>query len=376
MKTNKYYQYLFVFTFIAVLFTSCTKDDNERIEPEVTVNNYENGFFLIHEGWFGHGTGSLSFYNFETNKITDSVFQKENPDKGFEPSNSTLQYGTVFNGNLFLVSKVGGPVVVANAKTLKEVGRIPAQKGNDWRAFTGLDKNTGLLSSKDGIYIVNLNTMSANTKLVGINGQAGDMLKTDKYLFAQSQREDAIIYNLEDFSIKEKIKNVSLGFVQTPNKKVWYTSGKKLISINQENLQADTIELSFNTNHTFFAWYSSPMVASSKDDAVYIMANQSFGGGKAIYQYIDGDLSSLEKPFITTPINQSFYKNNLGYDKKHDEIITSTVQDGFGDNYTKNNLYFHNAQNGDLRKMIPFNKIKDSAGNDVSYFFTAMPVFH
>lgn len=377
MKSFNFKHLLLVATLFAIFFTSCKKDNlNSDLNPTEESSNYENGFFLIHEGWFGHGTGSISFYNYSTGEITDSVFQKENPDKNFEPKNSTVQYGTVFNANLYIVSKVGGPVVVANAKTLKEVGRIPAQQGSDWRAFTGIDENTGLLSSSDGIYKVNLKNMSTNLRLSSVSGQVGDLLKTDQYVFALSQKEGGIVYHIDDFSVAKKIEDVTLGFAQTPDKKVWYTTRNYLVNLDLETLKADSVELPFTPAGTWFTWYSSPLIASSTENAVYLLKSSGFGGGKELYKYIDGDASSLEKPFITTPEKQSFYKKNLGYDKNLDQIITTTVQDGYGANYAVNHLYFYDAKTGELKKIIPFNKKVDAEGNDVSYYFTAMPVFH
>ena len=374
---------------LSLLFLgACTKDPIEpKPEPETEPDpeepieesdpgKYSNGFFLIHEGWFGHGTGSVSFYDYETESLIDSVFQKENPDKDFEPTSSTVQYGAIFNGNLYVVSKVNGPVVVADAETLKEVGRIPSRQGYDWRAFVGVDENTGLLSSTDGIHIVNLQTMGLSGKLYGISGQTGDMLKTDKYVFALSQSNGAVAYYADDLSVARRIPGVTTGFAETPNGKVWYTSNEYLISLDGETLEADTVELPYKSNSTWFAWYPSPIIASSTEDAIYMQNAPMFGGGKEIYKYVDGEESSLNKPFITTPDKQSFYKKNLGYDAKLDQIVTTTVQDGYGANYAVNTLYFYDAKTGDLVKSMPFNKKVDEAGNDVSYFFTSMFVFH
>lgn len=380
MKQFNLKQLLLTISILSVLFTGCTKDAVEPTDPMVDpveeLGKYENGFFLIHEGWFGHGTGSVSYYDYTTGKITDSVFQKENPGKNFEPTSSTVQYGAIFNKNLYIVSKVNGPVVVADAKTLKEVGRIPAKKGNNWRAFTGIDENKGLLSSSQGVYIVNLKDMSVNLKLAGLSGQAGDMLKTNKHVFVHTQKEGSIVYNVEDLSIAHEIKDVSLGFVETPNKKVWFTTKNFLVNINTETFKADSIVLPFTPASTWSTWFSSPIIASTSENAIFLIKAPGFGGGKELYKYVDGDITSLEKPFIITAPMQSFYKKNLGFDKKQNQIVTTTIQDGYGANYAINNLNFYDAITGELKKTIPFNKKTDSEGNDVSYYFTAMPVFH
>jgi len=361
---------LFSVLFATLFFAGCQKDSDvlpdTELPPEEKDGTYSNGFFLVHEGWFGNGTGSVSFYNYETGKITDSVFQKENPEKDFEPTSSTLEYGSIFQGKLYLVSKLNGPVVVTDAKTMKEVGRIPALQGYDWRAFLGIDENTGLLSSNDGVHLVNLKTMAPYDKLYGISGQTGDMLKTEKYVFALSQREGAIVYNLPDLSVARRISGVSLGFAQTPNKKVWYTSNELLISLDATSLEADTVKLPFKSNNTWFTWYAAPLIASTSEDAVFIQNAPAYGGGKEVYKYVEGNANSLEKPFVTTPDRQSFYKRNIGYDGKTNQLVTTTVQDGYGANYAINNLYFYDGRTGELMKQIPFN----------GYYFTAMPVFH
>lgn len=376
---------LFSFLLSLLVLGACTKDSIEpnpepEPEPEEPIEEpepgkYSNGFFLIHEGWFGHGTGSVSFYNYETESITDSVFQKENPGKDFGPTSSTVQYAAVFDKNLYIVSKVNGPVVVANTETLEEVGRIPSKQGYDWRAFVGVNENTGLLSSTDGVHIVNLNTMGLSGKLYGTNGHVGDMLKTDNYVFALSQSSGAVVYYADDLSVARKIPTVTTGFAETPNGKVWYTSNEYLISLDGETLEADTVNLPFKSNSTWFSWYPSPIVASSTEDAIYMQKSPVFGGGKEIYKYVDGQDSSLDNPFIITPDKQSFYKKNLGYDARLDQLVTSTVQDGYGANYAVNTLYFYNGKTGELVKTMPFNKKQDGAGNDVSYFFTSMFVF-
>ncbi len=161
-----------------ISFTLTNEEDEAAVVYNVhTLGGFENGFFIINEGWFGHGTGTVNFYRYDTRAIEDSIFIKTNPDKNLLPVSSTLQYGTVYDEKLFLVSKVGGPLVVADAYSLKEKGRIPAQGGNDWRAVAGIDSSTGLLSAGDGLYRLNLDALETESRIEGISGQTGDLLK-------------------------------------------------------------------------------------------------------------------------------------------------------------------------------------------------------
>ncbi|GAA6765037.1 hypothetical protein AAFH68_09710 [Flavobacterium sp. CGRL1] len=168
-----------------------------------TFGAYENGFFMINEGWFGHGTGTVGFYRYDTKAIEDSIFVKVNPDKDLKPESSTLEFGTVFNKKLFLVSKVGGPVVVADAYSLKEEKRIPAQGGNDWRAIVGIDENQALLTSGKGIFKLNLNTMELNGQVEGITGQVGDIVKVNGFIFALSASKGVIVINATTLAVEK-----------------------------------------------------------------------------------------------------------------------------------------------------------------------------
>lgn len=363
---NKYLNKIIPVAVIAAALSSCKKDNVSEAEIPAAPGKYENGFFVINEGWFGHGTGSVSFFDAASGTLKDSVFQKENPNsQAFEPISSTVQFAARFNDKLFVVSKVKGPVVIADAKTLKEVGRIAGVADYDWRAFVGLDENRGLLSSSDGIYLVNLKTYKPAFKLLGVKGQTGDMLNAGKYIYTLSQTDGAVIYNSEDLSVAKKIKSVSLGFAQTPNKKVWYTAGKYLYSSNPQTLATDSVELPFTPATTWFVWFSSPIIASTKDNTVFLLKSPSFGGGKELYKYVEGNKASVAQPFIVTPDKQSFYKKNLGYNSVTNEIVTTTVQDGYGTNYAVNNIYFYNSESGALNKKIAYD----------GYFFPAMFVF-
>jgi hypothetical protein len=358
-------KHLLVALFIAFFAVSCKKD--VLIAPEVepaAKGKFENGFFIVNEGWFGHGTGEVSFFNYSTGKLTDSVFKRENSDKDLKPESSTLQYGTIFKDNLYLVSKVGGPVVVVDAFTLKEKARIAAKGGNDWRAFLGIDENTGLLSSSSGVYLVNLKNMTAYAKLIGADGQVGDMIKSGNYIFMHSATEGLLIYNASDYTLNRKIKGMTVGFAKTPNGKVWYAGAKYLYQTDPQTLAKDSVSLSFTTYASWGAWHAGSIAASTKDNVVYLLKTGSFGGGSEIYKY-DGTVASLNAPFATNPDKQIFYGKGIGFDSKLNQVVIQTVQSGYGANYAINNLYFYD----------PAGVLKNTVAYD-GYHFPSITVFH
>ncbi|MCP2026793.1 hypothetical protein L1276_001937 [Flavobacterium sp. HSC-32F16] len=328
-----------------------------------TFGAYENGFFMINEGWFGHGTGTVGFYRYDTKAIEDSVFVKVNPDKDLKPESSTLEFGTIFNKKLFLVSKVGGPVVVADAYSLKEEKRIPAQGGNDWRAVVAIDDDQALLTSGKGIFKLNLNTMELNGQIEGITGQVGDVVKANGYIFAMSAAKGVIVINASTFAVEKTISGMVLGFAVTEDKKVWAAGGTKLISIDSNNLEVKEIELGFQAYGSWGAWHPGSVTASKKD--IFIAKNGSWSGGKEIYKY-NGDAASLATPFVSLTDSNILYGAGIGYDKKKNTLVVNTVNEGYGANFAINNLYLFNADSGAKTGTVSFS----------GYYFPAVSVFH
>ncbi|MDA6070535.1 DUF5074 domain-containing protein [Flavobacterium sp. AC] len=324
---------------------------------------YENGFYVINEGWFGHGTGTVGFYRYDTKAIEDSVFVKVNPDKDLKPASSTLEFGTIINKKLFLVSKVGGPVVVADAYSLKEEKRIPAKGGNDWRAVVGIDENQALLTASKGIFKLNLNTMEVSGQIEGVTGQVGDVVKANGYIFALSATKGVIVINASTLTVEKTIPGIVLGFAVTDDKKVWAAGGKNLISIDSNTLEVKEIALGFQAYGSWGAWHPGSITAAKND--IFIAKNGSFSGGKQVYKY-SGTPESLSAPFITLTNSNILYGAGIGYDRKKNTLVVNTVNEGFGVNFAINNLYLFNADSG----------AKTESVNYSGYYFPAVSVFH
>lgn len=328
-----------------------------------TWGAFENGFYLINEGWFGHGTGTVGFYRYDTQQIEDSVFVKTNPTKDLQPLNSTLAFGTVHNEKLYLVSKAGGPVVVADAYSLIEEQRIPSKSGNNWRAFLGLSDTQGLLSSSNGIHKVNLETLVVDGPIPGISGQIGDMIKVGEHIFLLSQQEGVIIIDASSYEVEKRISGMALGFAKTEDNTVWVAGGTTLVKINPSTLETEEIELGFRANGSWGAWHPSSITASS--NTVFIAKNGSFSGGNEIYSYTN-DSSSLQNPFIKLPETEVLYGPGLAYNSHSGQLIVRTVRDGWGENFSYNKLHFYSSDSGNLEKSVSYD----------GYYFPGVPVFN
>jgi hypothetical protein len=373
---KKSLHYLFT-AFLLLAIASCKKDEQNpsasQIHPKsltasfkaTATAKYSNGFFIINEGWYGHGDGSVSFYSYDTNTKTDSIFTKENPGKNLDPATSTLEFGTIFNNQLFLVSKVGGPVVVCDAGTMTEVARIASASGNNWQAFVGIDATHGLLSSANGLYPFSLTNYTTGTKLTTVTGDIADMIKVGNYIFVLSQSQGVVILNASTFAVVKTIAGMLVGFAQTPDGSVWTAGGTSLIQINSATLATTTITVPFTVYGSWAAWHPGSITGSTVDNSVFLADNNTWYGGTTIYKYT-GTAASLSSPFITLAAGKDLYGQGLAYNASLNQLVVNTVQSGFGVNYSVNDLDFYNVSTGALIKDVPFS----------GYYFPATFAFH
>ncbi|MDN5285602.1 MAG: hypothetical protein JWR38_1876 [Mucilaginibacter sp.] len=364
--------YIFPVLFMGIV-SSCKKDINSTSNTStgktLTVQGtgkYDNGFFLINEGWFTHGTGTVSFYDYGTGAITDSVFTKENPGKTLDPASSTLQFGTIFNDQLYLVSKVGGPLVVTDSHTLKEINRIAAKSTNDFRAFVGIDASKGLISTGSGIFPVNLQTLALGTKLTSVTGQVGDMIKAGNYVFVLSASSGVVVLDASTNAVVKTIAGMLCAFARTPDGAIWAAGGTQLVRIDPATLGVTTVTVPFTINGSWAAWHPGSITASTTENAIFIAKNASFSGGTQVYKYTSTNSASFTTPFITVPTGRELYGAGVAYDPAHNQVVINTVHSGFTTNFSFNDLVFYDATTGAQINDIAY----------IGYYFPSVAVFH
>jgi hypothetical protein len=101
---------LFCFS-IAVI--SCTKDE------DIKSTAYETGTFIVNEGPFGSGTGTIS--HFDGTKITQDIFGIENNGNAL---GNIVQSMIKMNDKYFISVNNADKIQVVNAKDFKNVGEI------------------------------------------------------------------------------------------------------------------------------------------------------------------------------------------------------------------------------------------------------------
>jgi hypothetical protein len=368
---NKFYtKKLLLATVILVsAFSSCTKDNGQN-EPEVEMpkGKYADGFFIIGEGAIGRNAGTVSFYSYGADTIVPRAYELENPGKILSNTamSSTLQFASVINGSIYLMSKVNGPIVKVNEYTLKEEARYVQQSSN-WRSLIQVEGAKGLVSANDGVYQIDLNSLALGSKLTTVAAvNTGDMLKKGDFVYLL-QSDGAKIVSAKDYALVKGFSNINRGFAETPNGKVWASTGSRLIAIDNK-LDTAGIRLSVAIRSSYGLESPTYITASTKENAVF------YHSGTSIYKYVDGNAASLATPFITITDKPFMIYGSIRYDRNKDYLVVNGIQ-GYGAASTVNYLLIYNASTGALVKKIKYGG--DGVTVDFSkIYFNDLAVFH
>ena len=106
---------LFLFASVLILLISCSKDNDA---PGTLLTG--NGVFLINEGNFMGGNGSLSFYSYDSAKIYNDIFLNVNGRPLGDVPNSMAISGE----RIYIVVNNSGKIEVTDRNTLESVKTI------------------------------------------------------------------------------------------------------------------------------------------------------------------------------------------------------------------------------------------------------------
>lgn len=372
-----------LFTFNAVsrgdyhiVFTATNSAAADSAIYQVKVwGKYENGFLVVQEGQYGTTTGDLFYYSYDSNKVVYNVFKTENPDRDFGSATATLQFATIHNGRVYMTAKVGGPLVVANAYTMKETGRIDHLPQDEGHAFLGIDNARGLLSTVDGVYRLNLAGPALGAKIDGINSNAGDMMVAGDYVFVLTADDGIVVLKTTDYSIVKKFPKATMGFARTKDGAVWAAGDSALMRIDPANLTITETHIPFKVTNPWalWAWHSGGIVAGTSGNEVYLAERKEgpgIGGtleysGTRIYKYTPGNSSAFAAPFITIPDGQYFYGSAVRLNERTKELVVLTLTDEWGSS-NDNRWLFYDASSGALKQTLRY----------PGYYFPTLPVFY
>ena len=394
--------------------------------------DYSKGIFFINEDWYGHQNSTVNYL------LPDDaageywryrVIQAENP--GVELG-CTNQYGAIWNGRLYMIAKqdkdpgasiAGGRITVADAATMKVVKQLrqidPSGRQCDGRAFCGIDEGKGYVSTSNGIWILNLETLEIEGMVEGSSnpnmgegdgnpdsnspsslyyGQTGTMILAEGRVFAVHQQYGMLVIDpvadrvtavLDMEIIDEAIERdsgtrpqqpsgIGSTVVRSKDGRLWYTAAKNvqgtgagvpyLISLDPVSLQREVIRIEgdgiYPPPNSWYAWTPDPFCASSVSNRLYWSgSSNSWFSNDYIFRY-DIDSGKVEKicDFAQETGDWHLYGCSLGIHPVTDELYASMYHKFVDPTYVTRRL----DADGKLIKEYPMIS---------NYWFPSMPVF-
>ncbi len=174
-KTN----FLFLLA-IGSILSSCTKT-----EETPDYGKYGAGALISNEGTYTAGNGSISFYNPETDSVTNEIFQLENN----RSLGDVVQSVSLIGDYAFIQVNNSHKIEVVDAKSFQEKGVI--QNIIQVRYAMG-DENTAYASSwgawgVDGkVFVIDVKTLSLTDSIPTGSGPEAMLLYNDKLFVANS----------------------------------------------------------------------------------------------------------------------------------------------------------------------------------------------
>lgn len=355
--------------------------------------DYSKGVIFINEDWYGHQNSTVNYL------LPDDpegifwhyrVIQQENP--GMELG-CTNQYGALWEGRLYLIAKqdkdpgadiTGGRISVADAGTMKLIKQLrlidPSGNQCDGRAFCGVTDSKGYVSSSNGIWILNLNTLeiegqvrgSANPNAGGDSdkpnsdptsalyyGQTGTMILAADRVFAVHQQygmlvidpvADTVIQVLDMEIVDDAIERdtgtrprrpsgIGSTVVKSLDGNLWYSAAKNvqgtgatvpyIIRLDPLTLEREVIKIEgddiYPPSNSWYAWTPDPFCASSVRNRLYWCGGQnSWFTNYRVYRY-DIDERKVVKliDFSREEGDWHIYGCSLGIHPRTDELYAS-----------------------------------------------------
>ena len=348
---------------------------------------YANGVFILNEDWFGHSSGSINYYNYETEEVEYDVFKGANTEKYL---GTTSQFAQLFDGKLYIVSRqnygnselTGGRLIVADASTLTQLASLAELDGKDGRSFVGVNSVKGYIGTSGGIYVYDIVNSTLGKCVEGTSsddgdlysGQVGDMLRyRDGKVYAVVQNVGVVVINPETDCIESSIElpNVVSAFVTADGTLYASENGNNVynfVRINPVTQEIEKIDMpkGMSVQNQWGSWRSSSVACDIKDNKIYFIGSEN---AKSISSY-DFDTGELVEKFVTVPYGekgeQIFYGTGLGIDPVTGQLVLTTTEAGYSTHFKRNWIHFVNIETAEIEKTL---RLKDY------YWFPAMLIF-
>ena len=251
---------------LAIITSSC---DIIRDEPDLLIPE-GRGIFILNEGNYLAGNGSLSFYSFETEEIYDNLFSVKNE----RPLGDIPVFMAVDNNRAFIIVNNSGTIEVIDLTTMQSLATVTGISSPRRMVIHGRRGYVSSLQS-DKITILDLDNLTVTGTIdIGCNSEA--MIISGNRLFAANWAggNKIVVADLTDNTIEASITTglEPESMVLDRNNRLWVlcTGGymneeiPSIIKINASTLAVED-EMAFRT----VSDNPSSLVINSGGDTLY-----------------------------------------------------------------------------------------------------------
>lgn len=321
----------------AYVFISSSSENvyDGNLEYLPATVDYTKGVFVLNEGSYTHenasvnhlaADGSWSYYVAKEIGATGCcctpwgnryyIMAKQPKDSGAKVS--------------------GGRITICDANSMRIIKQIEniGENGGDGRSFCGVDEHKAYVSTSNGIYVFNLDNMEITGTVLTLdygNGQCGNMVRLNDYVYAVECNKNIHIINCADNTIVKTIPAAGCGsIVMAKDGSLWVSKGDGIARIDTEKQELVDIKLadgigtpSTSAANGSNAWNPDGFCASLQNNVLYWTYYVKYEAKKAYKYDIDNNTASL---IIDLTDGRSFYATSaLRVDPKTDCIYANLV---------------------------------------------------
>lgn len=344
---------------------------------------FTDGFFLQNEGWYGHDMGSINWVGNDGN-IYYNVDDKSND--GTDILGVSSQFGTIYGGYYYAMSKQSTCLVIMDARTLKVVKSFNAIGGDetsgDGRAILGVSANKVYVGTNEGIFVLHTDGFTLGESAIeGTDGEIGMMVRVGRRVFAAKKSTGVLVIDPETDTVEKIIENTDIcGLTVSRDGTVWAAAKSQVMRIDPVTLENRLIDLPNAIASPWGSWVADKMCADPDEDAIYYAYGSSWPNGETSISKLiingNGTLSEDVDFTFTMPAAANEGRKQILYgkidiDPQSGCLVATATQDGYGANYSYNWLHYIDRETGDVEKTVT---LTDDNGEN-AYWFPSMPVF-
>ena len=311
-----------------------------------TTVDYTQGVFVLNEGSFNHENASVNHLAYDGS--WSYYVAKE--------IGATGCYCTPWGNRYYIMAKQakdpgaevsGGRITICDANSMRILKQIETigSNGVEGRSFCGVDEHKAYVSTSNGIYVLDLDNMEITGTVLTLdynNGQCGNMVRLNDYVYAVECNKNIHIINCTDNTIVKTIPAAGCGsIVMAKDGSLWVSKGDGIARIDTDKQELVNIELangigtpSTSAANGNNAWNPDGLCASLQNNVLYWTSSKGYDTKQAYKYNIDTNIASL---VIEITDGRAFYATSaLRVDPKTDCIYTNLVNGWtFNDNVVR-----------------------------------------